>query len=113
MYAGDIVESGPVADVVAAPRMPYTIGLVACTPRLVGEREAVRPVPGAPPPLNARPPGCPFEPRCPFSTETCVQVAPPLRTVASGHLAACHYDVGVEDATAFPASVPPVREEAQ
>jgi peptide/nickel transport system ATP-binding protein len=38
MYAGDIVESGPVADVVAAPRMPYTIGLVACTPRLVWER---------------------------------------------------------------------------
>jgi oligopeptide/dipeptide ABC transporter ATP-binding protein len=112
MYAGDIVESGPVAEVVAAPRMPYTIGLVACTPRLVGDREGVRPVPGAPPPLNARPPGCPFEPRCPFSTEYCTRVAPPLRAVASGHLAACHYDVGVEDAAAFPAPLQPVPEEA-
>jgi hypothetical protein len=42
-----------------------------------------------------------------------VQVAPPLRAVASGHRAACHYDVGVEDASAFPAPLQPVTEEAQ
>jgi peptide/nickel transport system ATP-binding protein len=67
MYAGRIVEDGPTADVLAAPRHPYTAGLLASLPRLTPpghQRHRVQPIQGQPPDLRRQPPGCAFHPRC-------------------------------------------------
>jgi peptide/nickel transport system ATP-binding protein len=88
MYAGNIAEAGTVAEIFAHPRHPYTIGLLGAIPRLYGERPDRLPaIPGAPPPPHARPAGCAFSPRCPYSFEKC-QEKPPLLTI-DGHQAAC------------------------
>ncbi len=63
MYAGQIVEMGPVDALFHEPSHPYTRRLFASTPDLTGTR-AVATIPGAPPRLDEPPPGCPFEPRC-------------------------------------------------
>ena len=65
MYAGRIAEIGPVAEVIRAPKHPYTVGLMGSIPSLVGEREHLVQIDGAMPRLNAIPPGCAFHPRCP------------------------------------------------
>jgi oligopeptide/dipeptide ABC transporter ATP-binding protein len=94
MYAGRAVETGSVADVFARPRMPYTLGLLGSSPRLDAERGLrLAPIPGAPPSLTGRPPGCPFAPRCPLARPRCRTEEPLLRDVpgTSGHRAACHY----------------------
>ncbi len=62
MYAGRIVEQGPVSDVLRNPRHPYTQGLIAASPTL--ERGKLSPIPGTVPQLTDLPPGCSFEPRC-------------------------------------------------
>ena len=64
MYAGKIVEYGDVHTIFRTPRHPYTIGLMDSLPKLTEDEEWLRPIPGSPPSLINRPPGCPFHPRC-------------------------------------------------
>jgi oligopeptide/dipeptide ABC transporter ATP-binding protein len=94
MYAGRIVESGDVHTIFRSPRHPYTVGLLDSLPKLTEDEEWLRPIPGSPPSLINRPPGCAFHPRC-FLTQgrmQCREVIPELR-VAEGaaHSAACHF----------------------
>jgi oligopeptide/dipeptide ABC transporter ATP-binding protein len=87
MYAGRIVEEGHVADVLRAPRHPYTQGLLAASPTL--ERGKLSPIPGTVPQLTALPPGCSFEPRCAVRVGECVQRVPDMRDAGVGHGARC------------------------
>jgi peptide/nickel transport system ATP-binding protein len=91
MYAGKAVETGPVQQVYADPRMPYTIGLLGSVPRLDRPGEPLTPIEGAPPDLTRLPTGCPFAPRCPIRIPVCATVEPALEPPA-GHpgAAACH-----------------------
>lgn len=89
MYAGRVIEVGAVADVLRAPRHPYTAGLMASIPRL-GETPDILPqIDGAMPRLNARPSGCAFNPRCPKQMEVCTRLRPELTPDAQGEVA-CH-----------------------
>jgi len=90
MYAGRIVEEGPTAAVLARPHHPYTEALVRAAPRLA--RARLEPVPGAAPRLDALPPGCAFEPRCPYRQPECARAVPALREVAPGRLTRCILD---------------------
>jgi peptide/nickel transport system ATP-binding protein len=87
MYAGRIVEEGPVAEVLRAPRHPYTEGLLRAAPRLT--REKLVPIPGTVPSLDALPRGCAFAPRCPHRVAECDAAAPELRAVNKNHEARC------------------------
>ncbi|MEQ3555002.1 ABC transporter ATP-binding protein [Pseudonocardia nematodicida] len=92
MYAGRPVETAPVDELFAAPRMPYTIGLLGAVPRVDSvERRPLVPVPGVPPTPVDLPPGCPFLPRCPIAVDACRGDEPPLVPLSdrAGHAAAC------------------------
>jgi peptide/nickel transport system ATP-binding protein len=89
MYAGEIVESGPMDELFHSPRHPYTRLLFAATPDLYGE-ERVLSIPGAPPRLDQDINACPFHPRCDMTFERCRQEHPELKGVAAAHEAACH-----------------------
>jgi peptide/nickel transport system ATP-binding protein len=88
MYAGKVVESGPVAAVLEAPFHPYTMGLIRAFPDM-GDDVALVPIEGTPPSLFDPPPGCRFAERCPFAEARCRTTQPPLIAVAPDHLAAC------------------------
>ena len=88
MYAGRIVETGPVASVFGDPQHPYTIGLMSSMPSLEARPERLVTIPGTVPPAEAMPPGCRFADRCPFRTSACAE-APPLVEAAAGHTVAC------------------------
>jgi peptide/nickel transport system ATP-binding protein len=90
MYAGKVVETGPVAGVIASPQHPYTKRLLESLPVIGGPRTLAKPIPGGPPPLGQEPEGCRFRPRCPYAAERCLE-APALREVARTHAAACHF----------------------
>jgi oligopeptide transport system ATP-binding protein len=99
MYAGKVVELGDVHTIFAAPRHPYTVGLMESLPRLTVDEDWLRPIPGQPPSLISRPPGCPFHPRCFLSQgrARCREEEPPLRpTDESAHLSACHFTEELE-----------------
>lgn len=90
MYAGRIVETATTADLFAAPRMPYTVGLLGSIPRMDGPaRTPLIPIVGAPPAMHDLPPGCSFAPRCPVAVAQCRDHEPPLSETSSGHRAAC------------------------
>ncbi len=100
MYAGRIVESGPVRAVMRDPRHPYTRGLLASLPHPGVDRpERLFAIPGLPPdPVNL-PPGCAFWPRCTYRLDERERVeVPPLREVGPGHLVACSYDLPATEA---------------
>ena len=78
MYAGRIVEVGPVADVIHRPSHPYTVGLMGSIPAMDEERERLLQIDGAMPRLNAIPAGCAFNPRCPHVFDRCRQARPDL-----------------------------------
>jgi peptide/nickel transport system ATP-binding protein len=92
MYAGRIVEIGPVYDVVKAPRHPYTRGLMGSIPSLTGDSERLVQIPGSMPRLNAIPPGCPFNPRCPDVFARCLVERPDLIPVERSRAACWLYD---------------------
>lgn len=87
MYAGRIVEEGPVQEVLGNPRHPYTAGLLRASPGLV--RQALQPIPGTVPPLSNLPPGCAFEPRCVLRIAECTRAMPELRVASPDHNARC------------------------
>jgi oligopeptide/dipeptide ABC transporter ATP-binding protein len=93
MYAGKVVELTDVHTLFAAPRHPYTVGLMDSLPRLTVDEDWLRPIPGQPPSLISRPPGCPFHPRCTLSQgrARCREEEPPLRPIGENHLTACHF----------------------
>ena len=103
MYAGRAVEEAPVDDLFAAPRHPYTLGLLASLPRL-DRRTRGSPlfrIPGQPPSLVHRPSGCAFHPRCQFRAlpAPCATDVPGPVEVGAGHQAACHRTELVADVT--------------
>ena len=98
MYAGRVVEIGPVRAVVQSPLHPYAKGLMGAIPSLAGDAERLVQIPGAMPRLSAIPPGCPFHPRCAFAFDRCRSERPEL--IQRGlHRVGCHlYDAVPEDA---------------
>ena len=88
MYAGRIVEIGPVREVIHAPRHPYTVGLMGSIPRISAEQTKLAQIDGAMPRLNAIPPGCAFNPRCPRRFERCLLERPALLQAGASR-AAC------------------------
>ncbi len=90
MYAGFLVEMGPVKEIYHRPRHPYTIGLLGSLPRLdETQHEKLTSIEGLPPDLVAPPPGCPFAPRCDYVSDRCLTENPQLQTVGLEHRAAC------------------------
>jgi oligopeptide/dipeptide ABC transporter ATP-binding protein len=87
MYAGRIVEEGPTGEILRRPRHPYTEGLLRAAPSL--EKKTLQPIPGSVPQLDALPPGCAFEPRCPLRRPECSLAVPDLRVISSTHRARC------------------------
>ena len=78
MYAGRIVEIGPVADVIHKPAHPYTVGLMGSIPSMEQDRDRLLQIDGAMPRLTAIPPGCAFHPRCPRVFDRCLRERPEL-----------------------------------
>jgi oligopeptide transport system ATP-binding protein len=90
MYGGRIVEQAPAEQLYAAPRHPYTRGLLASIPRLDGAAgQRLVPIEGQPPDLAALPPGCAFAPRCRLATAQCGTQRPVLEALGGAHRAAC------------------------
>jgi len=93
MYAGYIVETAPVVELYTHPRHPYTQGLLGSLPRLDARvRQALVSIRGVPPDMVNPPRGCPFAPRCAYTTERCTQENPALHAVAPNHSSACWRD---------------------
>jgi peptide/nickel transport system ATP-binding protein len=88
MYAGRIVEIGPVGDVIHAPRHPYTVGLMGSIPRIGSRKSRLMQIDGAMPRLNSIPAGCAFNPRCPRRFERCTRERPELAPAGASR-AAC------------------------
>ncbi len=102
MYAGQMVESGPVAEIFRNPRHPYTMGLLACVPRLGDSKleSLLQPIRGrVPPPAERSKTECIFAPRCDYVTEDCRKARPGFTEVGSGHVARCIYALEIEDRT--------------
>jgi peptide/nickel transport system ATP-binding protein len=89
LYAGRLVEIGPVDDILAEPRHPYTRLLIDSLPTL-DDKKALRGIPGLPPSLLKLPPGCSFSPRCPYAFDRCHVETPVLQPITPVQRAACH-----------------------
>lgn len=91
MYAGEIVETGPVKKIFYEPRHAYTLRLMQASPRLTTGHDDLMSIPGSPPDLIAPPSGCKFHPRCDFATAECRGVPPQLVSVDVNHTVACYH----------------------
>ncbi|MCI0543299.1 MAG: ABC transporter ATP-binding protein [Actinobacteria bacterium] len=91
MYAGRIVEDGPSWEVFGGPAHPYTKGLAAAFPTIGDPSSRMAPsgLGGDPPMPGSLPVGCPFNPRCPYATEACLEAEPELRIAGTDRRAAC------------------------
>ncbi len=90
MYAGKVIEVGPVEEIFYNPLHPYTKALLSSIPSVVGDVSKFKPIPGTPPdPVNP-PPGCRFHPRCPYAIELCSKVEPKLEKIGFRRWIACH-----------------------
>jgi peptide/nickel transport system ATP-binding protein len=99
MYAGRIVETGTVGDVMRDPRHPYTQGLLRATVHGAKRRERLRTIAGSPPDLRRLPEGCSFAPRCDFREPRCSASVPPVTPLAGERAVRC---VLAEDEAAMP-----------
>ncbi len=89
MYAGRIVETGPVAEVIKRPQHPYTQGLLASTIHGSMRGQRIDAIPGAPPDLAQLPPGCSFAPRCRRARPECAVAVPESVALGAQHAARC------------------------
>jgi oligopeptide/dipeptide ABC transporter ATP-binding protein len=89
MYAGHVVESGPVSRIFNAPAHPYTEALLNSIPRMSDSRKRLTAIEGQPPDLSAMPRGCAFAPRCPAAFDRCHKETPPEFNLADGRTARC------------------------
>ena len=90
MYAGKMVEQGPVDDIFYQPGHPYTMGLLRSMPRVDAESyERLIPIEGTPVDMLNPPEGCPFAPRCEHAMKVCLQKMPPYVELGDNHRAAC------------------------
>jgi oligopeptide/dipeptide ABC transporter ATP-binding protein len=107
MYAGRVVEQGPVSRIFSAPAHPYTKALLGSIPRMTDNREHLTAIEGQPPDLSSLPPGCAFAPRCPMAFARCRVEVPPEVAIDEGRTARCWLAVsGVEaKATAMRSNV--------
>jgi peptide/nickel transport system ATP-binding protein len=92
MYGGRVVETGPAADVIAAPRHPYTAGLLASVPAEHPAGERLPQIPGSTPSLANLPQGCAFAPRCPRARPAC-ETLPSVQHFEGGRTALCHFPI--------------------
>lgn len=96
MYAGRVVEHGPVAAIFDDPQHPYTIGLLGSMPALGKRQGRLAAIPGSVPPPELFSTGCRFSGRCPFAGPRCMETPPPLRALGkAGHSVAC-YEAPIE-----------------
>jgi oligopeptide transport system ATP-binding protein len=91
MYAGEIVETGPIGSIYARPAHPYTQGLLGSIPHLDQKGQDLTPIGGSPPNLMRIPSGCPFHPRCRYRRQVCTGDDPPLYVVSHDRRSACHF----------------------
>ncbi|MCA9970997.1 MAG: ATP-binding cassette domain-containing protein, partial [Anaerolineales bacterium] len=115
MYAGEMVERAPVADVFARPQHPYTQGLIRCVPKLGADKASslLYPIRGRVPPPNNRPAGCIFSPRCDYVQDRCRAERPQLRQLPSGNWVRCHFAEEIDPAAWQPSedlTLPTVRQ---
>jgi peptide/nickel transport system ATP-binding protein len=99
MYAGQMVEKGPVREVFHNPGHPYTMGLLACVPRLGDSKweSLLHPIRGRVPPPAERPKDeCIFAPRCDYATDKCREACPSLTEITSDHQARCIYALEID-----------------
>lgn len=89
MYAGRVIEQGPVADVIHQPSHPYTAGLMAAIPTLRRHEKRLKFIPGNMPRLDAHPSGCAFHPRCAAANQQCVDDRPGLLSISTTRSVAC------------------------
>lgn len=90
MYAGRIVETGPVREVFRTPAHPYTQALLASVPRMTQRPERLQAIAGQPPTsYDTLPPGCRFAPRCPYADDRCQHEYPPVFNLSPDHTAHC------------------------
>ena len=89
MYAGKVVERAEVATLFADPQHPYTVGLLGSIPKLHEDQRSLATIEGVVPNPLDMPPGCRFNPRCPFAVDQCRVGEPPLAEVKPGHFSAC------------------------
>ena len=97
MYAGRIVEEGDTTDVFSGSAHPYTKGLIRSVPRLDAMRDRLEVIEGTVPDPANLPPGCPFNPRCPFADDRCRAELPELDTIDTNHKARCFYSDRVSE----------------
>lgn len=99
MYLGKLVEVGPSESLYRSPLHPYTVALLASIPSpdpAAPQQPVERTIQGEPPSPIDPPSGCRFRTRCPRAQDICATVEPPLRPLADGHYAACHFPVSVD-----------------
>jgi oligopeptide transport system ATP-binding protein len=109
MYAGRVVEEGPVDQIYYDPHHPYTLGLLAAVPRATdSDRAPLRTIEGLPPVLIDPPDACAFAPRCPFAMRICRERDPAAFTPAAGNRTACwlHHPAAAAPRSAFLAARP-------
>ncbi|MBN0971704.1 MULTISPECIES: ABC transporter ATP-binding protein [unclassified Gordonia (in: high G+C Gram-positive bacteria)] len=98
MYAGNVVETGPVAEVFGSPKHPYTKGLLDSVPVSAERGADLKSIGGTPPDLHSIPTGCVYQARCPLARAQCVQQRPTLTATGTDRAAACHFSEEIDNA---------------